>query len=259
MLKVVRHIGWELWLPVLLVAAWWLATAQSVNPYFPPLQTILERFWEIWIFEGIVTDVLPSIRRLALGFAAAAVVGVGAGLFLGTVGWLENATRPWVEFMRATPGIALMPVMMLVLGIDDGFKVGTIALVCTWPILLNTIDGVRSVEPVLKDVAASYRLTVLDRIRFIVLPNAGPQIFAGARTALAIGVIAMVATEMMGSPGGLGHFTLLAYRSFRFPDMWAGIIALGILGYLLNKLFTLVERRVLAWHRGLIAHSQGGN
>ncbi|UDY24585.1 ABC transporter permease [Nocardioides sp. Kera G14] len=258
MIRYVRLVSWEIWLPIVLLVAWWFASANSINPYFPPLQTILERCKEIWIWDGFHTDIVPSLRRLAIGFGAACVVGTALGVLLGTVHWLDNATRPYVELMRATPGVALMPVIMLVLGLGDSFKTFTIAMVCTWPILLNAVDGVRSVEPLLKDVATSYRLSLRDRIRYIILPNAAPQVFAGARTALAIGIVAMTVTEMVGDPGGVGSFTLLAYRSFRFADMWAGIIALGILGYILSKLFTLVENRVLGWHKGMTAHNLGG-
>ena len=259
MTRYLRLVAWEIWLPIVVVALWWVASANSLNPYLPPLQLILQRSRDIWIWDGFHTDILPSLRRLGIGFGCACLAGTVLGLLLGTVRWLDNATRPYVEFMRATPGVALMPVIMLVLGLGDSFKTFTVAMVCTWPILLNTIDGVRSVEPLLKDVATSYRLRLRDRVRFIILPNAAPQVFAGARTALAIGIIAMTVTEMMGEPGGVGSFTLIAYRSFRFADMWAGIIALGVLGYTLSKLFTMLENRVLAWHKGLTAHNSGGN
>jgi ABC-type nitrate/sulfonate/bicarbonate transport system permease component len=258
MTRYLRLVAWEIWLPVVVVALWWVASATSVNPYFPPLQLILERSRDIWIWDGLRTDIVPSLVRLGIGFGAACVAGTLLGLLLGTVHWLDSATRPYVEFMRATPGVAVMPVIMLVLGLGDEFKTFTIALVCTWPILLNTIDGVRSVEPLLKDVATSYRLRPRDRVWSIIFPNAAPQVFAGARTALAIGLIAMTVTEMLGEPGGVGSFTLIAYRSFRFADMWAGIIALGVLGYILSKLFTMVENRALAWHKGLMAHNSGG-
>lgn len=258
MTRHLRLVAWEIWLPIVVLALWWVMSANSTNPYFPPLETILTRSREIWIWDGFRTDIVPSLIRLGVGFAAACVVGTALGLLLGAVHWLDNATRPYVEFVRAAPGVAIMPVIMLVLGLGDSFKTFTIAMVCTWPILLNTIDGVRSVEPLLKDVARSYRLSMVERIRFMILPNAAPQVFAGARTALAIGILAMTVTEMVGEPGGLGSFTLIAYRSFRFADMWAGIIALGVLGYLLSKLFTLVENHVLAWHKGLTAHNNGG-
>lgn len=257
-MSMVRRVLWELWLPVLLVAIWWIASANSTNFYFPPLADILDEFVDIWFFEGIRTEIWPSVQRLAMGFGIAVVAGVVLGMVLGVVDWLDNAVRPIVEFLRATPGVAILPVMVLLLGLGTSMKVGIIALVATWPILLNTIDGVRSVEPVLRQVAASHRLKMSHRIRFIILPNAAPQIFAGARTALAISVVAMVISEMVGTPGGIGYFILDAQRSFNTVAMWTGIIALGILGYLLNKLFALVEGRALSWHRGMTAHNNGG-
>lgn len=257
-MKVLRTVLWELWLPVLLVAAWWIISASSTNLYFPPLSDILADFPETWFWEGIREEIVPSVLRLGAGFGIAVLAGVGLGMLLGMVSWLEDAVRPIVEFLRATPGVAILPVMMLVVGLGTTMKIGIIALVATWPILLNTVDGVRSVEPVLRQVAASYRLGKLDRIRFLVLPNAAPQIFAGARTALAISVVAMVISEMVGTPGGIGYFVLDAQRSFATVPMWSGIIALGILGYTLNRLFALIEARTLRWHRGMTRFNNGG-
>lgn len=258
MKNVRSRILWEIWLPVVVVGVVWAASANSQSFYFPPLSTIAVEFKNLWLFDNVPTEIFPSLRRLFAGFGIATVAGVSLGLLLGTVGWLENAVRPIIEFLRATPGVALLPIMMLLLGLGTSMKIAIIALVTTWPILLNTIDGVRSVEPVLRDVASSYRLTLADRMRYIVLPNASPQIFAGARTALAIGVVAMVISEMVGTPGGIGYFILNSQREFNIPEMWTGIIALGIVGYLLNKLFGLVENRVLAWHKGMSAHQEGG-
>lgn len=258
-MAVLKKVLWEIWLPVVLVALWWIVSANSTNTYFPPLQAILERSAELWFWEGTQNDVLPSLRRLAIGYLAACGIGVLAGLLIGSVGWLENASRPYIEFVRSTPGIALMPLVSLMFGLGDEFKIVVIALVCSWPVLLNTIDGVQALEPQLRDVARSYRLSTYDKVRYILLPSAAPQIFAGARTALAIGVIAMTASEMVGVGGGLGFFTLNASTSFDYTGLWSGIIALGVVGYVLNKLFAVVERRLIAWHYGLVAHTQGGN
>lgn len=257
-MKLVRHLAWEFWLPAVLVVLWWITSANSTNIYFPPLSRIMTDFFDIWFFEGIINEILPSIIRLTAGFAIALVVGLGLGMILGMVHALDNAVRPIIEFFRATPGVALLPVMIIFLGLGDSMKIGLIALVATWPILLNTIDGVRSLEPVLRQVAATYRLSRWDKIMFMVWPNAAPQVFAGARTALSISVVAMVISEMVGTPGGIGYFVLDAQRSFNTVDMWAGIIALGILGYLINRIFWFLEAWVLSWHRGMTAHNNGG-
>ncbi|MER6148756.1 ABC transporter permease [Streptomyces hirsutus] len=249
-LKVASLVAREVWLPVLLVAAWWWLSAGSTSLYWPALSEITYRFVDLWFFDHLLEDALPSVVRLVTGFGIGFAGAVVLGLVLGSVPALEDATRPLVEFMRALPSVALLPIMMLLLGTDDDMKVITIAFVSTWPILLNTVEGVRSVDPVLHQVAAGYRLSTWHRIRYVVVPAALPQVFAGARVALSMSVVAMVLTEMVGSPGGLGYFVLDSQRTFDIVAMWTGLIVLGLIGYAANKAFGLVEARVLAWHRG---------
>jgi ABC-type nitrate/sulfonate/bicarbonate transport system permease component len=122
--------------------------------------------------------------------------------------------------------------------------------VCLWPVLLNTIDGVTGIDPTLRDTARVYGVKGPGLLRRIVLPAASPQIFAGMRTSLSLALILMVISEMVASTNGIGFFVLQSQRSFAIPEMWSGILLLGLLGYLLNVVFVLVERRVLAWHRG---------
>lgn len=248
-MKALKNVLWELWLPIALIALWLVLSAGSTSFYFPSLQDILAKFADIWFFEGIATDLAPSLGRILLGFLIAIVVGVGAGILLGMMRRSEEAFRPLLEFLRSTPGVALLPIATLFLGIGQEMKIFMIALACMWPILLNTIDGVRSVEPVLLQVAKSYRLTLAERIRFIYIPNAAPQIFAGGRLSLAIAAVVMVVTEMIGSPGGVGYFVLNAQRNFDILSMWTGIVMLGLLGYLLNLAFRLAENRIIRWHQ----------
>lgn len=243
-----KSLAWEIWLPVLLVVAWYVASAGSTSFYFPPLGEILIRTIDLWFFDGIIENLLPSLGRILAGFGLALLVGIGGGVLLGLLPRFESSIRPLLEFLRATPGVALLPIAVIFLGIGDGMKVFMIALASMWPILLNTIDGVRSVEPVLLRMARSYRLGLWDKIRFIYVPNAAPQIFAGARLSLAIAAVVMVVTEMIGSPGGIGYFILDSQRTFNLLNMWSGIIMLGALGYFLNLGFRAVEAWVLSWH-----------
>ncbi|RAN69534.1 nitrate ABC transporter permease [Bacillus sp. SRB_336] len=247
-MKRFTSLMWEIWLPTVLVVVWLVASAGSKSFYFPPLASILDKVGEIWFFEGIVENLLPSLGRILSGFILAMIVGVVGGILLGLLPRFEDAVRPLMEFLRSTPGVALLPIATMFLGIGDEMKVFMIALASMWPVLLNTIDGVRSVEPVLLRAARSYRIPLKDRIRFIYIPNAAPQIFAGARLSLAIAAVVMVVTEMIGSPGGIGYFILDSQRSFKVLYMWTGIVMLGVLGYLLNFGFRLVEARVLDWH-----------
>jgi ABC-type nitrate/sulfonate/bicarbonate transport system permease component len=163
---------------------------------------------------------------------------------------LRRAVDPVVQFLRAIPPPALLPFGILVLGVGASMKIFIIAFVCVWPVLLNAIDGVAGVEPVLRDTSRVYGIGRRDTLLRIMLPAAAPQIFAGMRTSLSLAIILMVISEMVASTNGIGYFVLQSQRSFAIEEMWSGILLLGILGYVLNAVFVLVERRVLRWHRG---------
>jgi ABC-type nitrate/sulfonate/bicarbonate transport system permease component len=188
--------------------------------------------------------------RLALGYGIACAVAVAAGLALGLSRPLRRATDPIVQFLRSIPPPALLPFGILVLGVGTSMKVFIIAFVCLWPVLLNTIDGVAGVDPTLRETARVYDISQRDQILRVTLPSAAPQIFAGMRTSLSLALILMVISEMVASTNGIGYFVLQSQRSFAIPEMWSGILLLGILGYVLNVIFVLIERRVLRWHRG---------
>jgi ABC-type nitrate/sulfonate/bicarbonate transport system permease component len=240
----------EIAVPLALLVLWGVLSADSDTYYFPPLTDILQTFMDTWVFERFGSDVVPSLTRLAIGYGIACVVAVTAGLALGLSRPLRRATDPIVQFLRSIPPPALLPFGILVLGIGNAMKIFIIAFVCLWPVLLNTIDGVAGVDPTLRETARVYDIGPVDRILRVTLPAAAPQIFAGMRTALSLALILMVISEMVGSTNGIGYFVLEAQRAFAIPEMWSGILLLGILGYVLNAVFLLVERRVLRWHRG---------
>jgi ABC-type nitrate/sulfonate/bicarbonate transport system permease component len=243
-------VALELWLPVVLVVIWWFASNASTSVYFPPLASILTSFAHDWLDPaGLAKNLVPSLQLLALGYGLALISGIVVGTLLGLVAPLERATRPLLETLRAIPGVALLPIFIVLFGIDVPMKVLLIAFGSFWPVLLNTIDGVRGIEPLLLDVSRVFRLGRARRLVSIILPGAGPQIFAGARTALAISLIIMVVSETVGGNGGIGYFLLAAQRNFAISSMWGAILALGILGYLLNIVFRVIERVVLRWHR----------
>jgi ABC-type nitrate/sulfonate/bicarbonate transport system permease component len=158
---------------------------------------------------------------------------------------------PHIEYWRAMPPPALLPISIVLLrDIGDKQKISFIAFFCLFPVLLNTIDGVRAIEPTLIDTARSYGVPRHERIRRLVLPAALPQIVAGMRTSLSLAVIVMVLAEYFSSTNGVGYVLLNSKNTFELAPMWATIVLIGLLGYLLNLLFLRAERRALAWHRG---------
>lgn len=243
-------IALEAGVPLAVLAVWWVWSAGADSFYFPALPEILTTFGDTWLFERVGSDVVPSLARLAAGFGIAVVAGIAIGTALGLSPAARRVAGPIVEFGRAVPPPALLPFGMLVLGVGDAMKVFVIAVVCLWPILLNTVDGVRGVDPTMLDTARVYGIGGVQRLRRIVWPSALPQVFAGMRTSLSLALILMVISEMVASTEGIGYFVLESQRSFAIPEMWSGIVLLGVLGYLLNAALALVERRVLRWHRG---------
>ena len=240
--------GLALVLPVLLLVAYdgWARTAGDF--FFPPLSEIGATFADEWLFTRIPTDLLPSLGRMLAGFALAVGGGVALGALLGFSRTLSTALDPVLQFLRALPPPALIPVSLLVFGAGDSAKVFLIALGAVWPVLLNTVDGVRGVDRTALDMARSYRVPAHARLTRLVLPAALPRIFAGARTALGIAIILMVVSELIGADNGVGYVVQLAQRGFDIPEMWAGTLLLGLLGFGANALFVALEKRVLHWH-----------
>ena len=131
---------------------------------------------------------------------------------------------------RAVPPPATVPLLVAVAGIDDLMKVLVIVFGCLWPILLNTVEGVRAVDPVLADTCRSYGIRGPGRVRSLVLRSASPQIMTGLRQALSVGIILMVISEMFAASNGIGFTVVQFQRTFAVPQMWTGIIVLGLLG-----------------------------
>jgi ABC-type nitrate/sulfonate/bicarbonate transport system permease component len=247
----------EVTVPLLALVVWGLASANSDTYYFPPLTDILSTFADTWVFERVGSDVVPSLVRMGLGYVIAVVVAIGLGLLFGMSRRARIAAAPIVEFLRAIPPPALLPFAILVIGVGSSMKVFIIAFVCVWPILLNTVDGVIGVDPTLRETTRAYGVSKRDRLWRVMLPAASPQIFAGMRTSLSLALILMVISEMVASTNGIGYFVLQSQRTFAIPEMWSGILLLGILGYTLNGALVLIERRVLRWHRGARASALG--
>jgi len=234
---------------VLLLAIWQLSALYLVDtPTWPPVTQIFEAWYENVADGTLVRHLLATLWRQMVGYGIAVVLGVGVGLAMGYFRPLYNLFEPLVEVLRPIPGPAYLPVLVLFVGIGHEMKVVLILVASFFPIVLNTYSGVRSIDRVQFDTARTLGLSTLQTFRELVLPAASPQILTGMRISLAISLILAILAEMIVSNDGLGYFTLLAQRTFKIADMYAGIFTLAVFGYVLNRLFLLAEARLIRWH-----------
>jgi ABC-type nitrate/sulfonate/bicarbonate transport system permease component len=248
-----RAIGLRVSVLAGLALAWQLITLAVDDPVsWPAFSDVGARLWDRWATDPAAWtgSLLPSLARLLAGWLGAVAVGVALGTLIGLSRSARELLEPVFAFMRAIPPPALLPLFIVLLGIGDGMKVAMIGFGVIWPILLNTADGVSSVEPMHRDTGRVYHLAPADRLLRIVLPSAAPMIFTGLRVSLSIAVILMVVSEMLATVNGVGFELVQAQRTFRSIDVWATILLLGVIGYALNAALGLIERPMLRWHRG---------
>jgi len=237
-------------LPVVLFAAWWILSAGSTQAYFPPLSRIVEAFFGYFTGESLQTDVLPSVLRLVTGYLLATVIGIAVGVVIGTNAVLRAMFEPVLEFIRAVPPPALVPLILLLAGIGDTSKVLIIAFGSVWPIMLNTVEGVRSVDEVLDDNSRVFGITGMQRTRSLVLRSASPQIVTGMRQSLSVAIVLMVVSEMFAAQSGIGYQVIAAQRTFAITQMWGGVLLLSLIGVLASLVFAVFERSSLTWYHG---------
>jgi sulfonate transport system permease protein len=225
-----------------------LASREFISPvFFPSPSRTLGELWH-QVEQGLMWAPLSATGyRMFCGWALASLAGIAFGAAIGLSRAAREYLQPLLEFLRPLPASAVVPVAILFLGFTNAMTIAVIAFGAIWPVLLGSLHGFVSIEPQLADVAAALKLTRAQAFAKIAVPNALPDILAGARVGLAISLILAVVTEMQASQTGLGQNILLAQRSFRSPELYAGVVTLGIVGFAINHAIVLLERRLLRW------------
>jgi ABC-type nitrate/sulfonate/bicarbonate transport system permease component len=236
------------WLPACLFVLWLVGSAGSTSFYFPPLSRILSVLWRDLITGSLPADMAISLGNMGAGLSFAVVLGVFSGLLIGEYATVRRALTPTLNFLRSVPPAAVVPIVIIALGIGSAPKIFIIALTCFWPVCLNTVDGVRGISPQLVDTARAFRIPRLLYFRRVLLMAALPQILAGVRIAIAVALVLMVISEFFGASAGLGFYINENKQRFAMAETWAGTLLVGLLGYLLSALFLRIERWLLAWY-----------
>ena len=224
-------------------AAWWVS-----SPNWPPVTQVLQAL-AAGVRSGELVEVFGStLYRMAAGYAIGIAAGLGVGLLMASLRLAHAALEPAVELMRPIPIPAIIPPLILLLGVDDAMKIFVVAFSAFFPVLVNTIAGVRAVDPVAINVARTFGVSRLRTALRVVLPASLPYVLAGMRVSLALSLIVTVVAEMIAGSAGVGYYIMTMQYALRAPDMYAAIFLLAALGYVLNRGFLAIERRILHWY-----------
>jgi ABC-type nitrate/sulfonate/bicarbonate transport system permease component len=236
-------------LVVLLAAAWELAVRSGAlqADAWPALSVVGAVFFERGAGE-LWRELGDSLQAMLRGFALGSLLGMAIGVPLGASRTLFKLLEPTLELLRVIPLPALVPPALLALGVGGGMKVAIVALATVWPVLLNTLHGVRGVEQSLVETAQTYRTP---RGRFatrILLPAALPLVAAELRIAIASALVTTVVTEMIAGGSGIGVYIMTMQNAARMPEVYAALVLLSLTGYALNRGVLALERRLLPWY-----------
>lgn len=244
-----KERGAALLFALALVGLWQgLASAQLISPlFFPSPGRTLGALWDQMTQGRLWEPLGATVMRMAWGWLLASLLGVVLGALIAGSALASRMLGPLLEFMRPLPASAIIPVAILAFGLSPTMSAVVIAFGSIWPVLLASVQGFGAVDARLQEVAAVMRMSPWSRFLKIDLPSALPGILAGARVGLAVALILAVVTEMQASLTGIGQNILLAQRSFKTPDLYAGVMVLGAIGFVTSAAIQALENRVLRW------------
>lgn len=215
--------------------------------FFPPVSEIAAAWWQLLLSGDLAEHTAASLSRSLGGFTLAILLAIPLGLAIGWWKPVSEYLNPLLELLRNTAALAILPVFILLLGLGETSKIAIVLYACAFPLLLNTISGVKNVDPLLIKSARSMGLTPVSLFRKVIIPAATPTIFVGIRQAGASSILVLVAAEMVGAKSGLGYLIQYAQFSFQITNMYAGIISISIIGLIINYLLVALEKRLTGW------------
>lgn len=244
--------GWRLNGVILVfgLLALWEASARlgwASSTSWPPVSAVF-----LSLFRGFVSGELPlllasTLMRATAGYVIGCGLGIGFGLLLGSNRWSRYVLKPIIEVLRPIPAPAIVPPLILFLGVDNALKIFVISLACFFPVFLNTLGGVAAIDDVLLQTVRTFRMSARKTLLSVVLPASLPMIVAGMRTATGIALVVTVIAEMIAGSSGLGYYIMQMQYALKPEAMYAAVICLAATGYLLNRAVMIAEARFVPW------------
>ncbi len=238
-------------LVVLLLSAWEVSArsglVESVN--WPPFSAVITAL-VVGVADGeLLPIILSTLWRMARGYAIGCAIGVPLGFGIALLRPVRLALRPTIELLRPIPIPAIIPPLIFLLGLGDGLRLSSIAFATVFPVTLNTVAGVLAVEPVYHQVAKTFGVSRMTTLCRVIFPASLPFILAGLRTSLGLAFVVTVVAEMIVGQDGVGYYLMSMEFAMRAADMYAAIVLLTCVAYLLNLAFVACEARIIGWAR----------
>jgi NitT/TauT family transport system permease protein len=237
--------------PLILLVLWEaVAFFKVVDPrFFPPPSRVLTAFAGLLASGQLLTDLAISMGRIAVGFTIGASLAILVGTSAGVSPVFRALLSPLLVSMYSVPKTALLPLLVLFFGFGEASKIVVLAISAFFLTVVNTIEGVRMINPVLLEVAKNCGVSRLLLLRSVALPGALPYIFTGLKLSWGVALILIVVAEMTASTGGIGHLLMSSWRLFKVQDMVVGLITIGLVGYISNLIFEALEHRLMPWRQ----------
>ena len=235
--------------PVLLLIVWEiLSRTEVINPLFwPPPSSLWDTAKTLWVKNDLWGDIRISFGRILAGFVVGAVPGIVLGLVMGLFWPVRVFFMPLAAAIYAVPKIAILPLVIIALGIGEASKIAIVALSIFFLVALNTMSGVLELDETFRDVASNLGASRWELFWTVALPGALPAIFTGLRLALGFALIVIVGTEFLAADQGIGHMIWQNYQTLRIRQMFVGLVVTGIMGWALTLCLDGLARLVMPW------------
>jgi ABC-type nitrate/sulfonate/bicarbonate transport system permease component len=232
-----------------LLSLWEISSRSGwiVSSYWPPVSQIIWAAIRQLAGGDLLLALLSTLKRAAIGYVSGSFAGIILGLLIGTNRWIRYALLPLIEIARPVPTPAIIPPLILFLGVDDALKVFIIAWASFFPVFINTFSGVNAVDDTLMQTARTFRVSWMRTMTRVLLPATLPAIAAGLRTATSLALVVAVLSEMIAGASGIGNYLVEMQYALRPDLMYAGVIYLAIMGYTLNRIFLFSESHFIPW------------
>lgn len=241
--------AWGFLLLAALLSFWELSSRAGwiVSAYWPPVSQIFAAAIAQLAGGEILLALAATLRRAAIGYVAASVAGIVLGIVLARNRVLRFALLPLIEIVRPMPTPAVIPPLILLLGVDDALKIFIVALASFFPIFSNSFAGVATVDDTLIQTAKTFRTSTVRLLVCVIFPATLPAIAAGLRTATSLCLVVAVLSEMIAGSSGIGYYLVETQYAMRPDLMYAAVLYLAATGYALNRVFLAVEAHMVPW------------